>query len=337
MMSITANCALNTDKSIIHQGEKIRSHIHRFSENNVAALSGYSVSINTHEQNWHSTKTTTPTERAEATRQAIESKYISIVPKNGTPGEDSEITFYLPKEIGNYRSEVSSFKPIKIAAQSKYSFDFKATSLPKDLILFQVRELGGSMKTLGGDRPSFSLHIKQDGTLVSTINTVNQHLVPADAESPRYQNENVVIEKIELDQYYHFELEMVMHKDQPLIKIAIDNNEIYRRDIPFGAFDSKRFYSKLGAYVPQQKKAEGINDSQVSFDNIHESHHEYHPSTLATENDICLAHSAPLQSLSDAMAAFNINQAEMINIVGHSTGKILTALATTIIAAPQLS
>ncbi|WP_261373865.1 hypothetical protein [Yersinia massiliensis] len=336
MMSITDNCSLNTDKNITHQGKKIRSHIHRFNENNVAALSGYSVSINTSTQNWHSTKTTTLAVRKSATKQAVESEHISIVPKSGTSGKDSDITFYLPKKIGNYRAEISNFKPIKIAAQSKYSFDFKATSLPKDLILFQVRELGGSMKTLGGDRPPFSLHIKQDGTLVSTINTVNQHLVSADAESPLYQNENVVIEKIELGQYYHFELEMVMHRDQPLIKIAIDNNEVYRRDIPFGASDSKTFYSKLGAYVPQQKKAEGINDSQVSFDNIYEAHHEYPHSTLATENDVCLAHSATHHSLPDAMAAFTANQADMVSMAEQSAGKILQALATTIMTTPQL-
>ena len=335
-MSAIANCSLNIDKNIIHQGEKIRSHIHRFDTNNVAALSGYSVSINTETQKWHPTKTTTSAARKAATKQAIESKHISIVPKSGTSGEDSDLTFYLPKEIGNYRAEISNFKPIKIAAQSKYSFDFKATSLPKDLILFQVRELHGSMKTLGGDRPPFSLHIKKDGTLVSTINTVNQHLVSADAESPLYQNENVVIEKIELGQYYHFELEMVMHRDQPLIKIAINNNEIYRRDIPFGASDSKTFYSKLGAYVPQQKKTEGTNDSQVSFDNIHESHHEYFPSTLATENNVCLDHSATHHSLPDAMAAFNTNQADIVSIVEQSVGKILLALATTTITAPQL-
>lgn len=86
MMSATANCSLNTDENINHQGEKIRSHTHRFNENNVKALSGYSVSINTHAQNWHSKNTTTPAERTEVTRQAIESKHISILPKNEETG-----------------------------------------------------------------------------------------------------------------------------------------------------------------------------------------------------------------------------------------------------------
>ncbi|MDN0123119.1 hypothetical protein QVN60_07950 [Yersinia aleksiciae] len=311
-MSTATACTENPEKNALLKGEKIRSHIHRFDQNNVKALSGYSVSMNTNTQNWHPKRTTTSTERTKESTKALESQHITIQPKHESG--DNDITFYLPKEQGNYRAEISNFSPIDIAAKSRYSFDFKATDLPNDLILFQVRELGGSMKTLGGDRPPFSLHIKQDGTLVAAINTVNQNSGPIAPENKTYQNESVSLNKIELGEYHHLTIDMVMHRDHPSIKIAIGDKTIYQRDVSFGALDSKTFYSKLGAYVPQQKNKAGLNDSKVSFDNIKEAHHQYVPALITADDSVCSADSEAQNSLSTAMATFDTPQDGMINV-----------------------
>lgn len=325
-----------SDKPIPCQGQKLRSHIHRLDQNSVKALSGYSVSINTSAQNWHPKNSTTISERIKESTKALKLQHLAIQPKSESDKSDKEITFYLPKEPGNYRAEISNFRPIKIAAESIYAFDFKATSLPDDLVLFQVRELGGSMKVLGGDRPSFSLHIKQDGTLVAVINSVNQNSGPIGPRSQTYKNEKISLKKIELGQYCHFTIEMVMHRDKPLIKIAINDETIYHRDTPFGASDSKTFYSKLGAYVPQQKKKAGINDSKVSFDNIKESHHQYAPPVMAEGNNVCSTNSDSHNPLSDAMITFSAKQNEAINVIQLNVGEELLALGTTIMIPHQL-
>ncbi|CNH82915.1 heparin lyase I family protein [Yersinia pekkanenii] len=334
-MPNVVSCSDKSDDSMTNEGNKIRSHIHRFDQNSVKALSGYSVSMNTNTQNWHAKSNTQQAERKREISNALELKNIIIQPKNGSHETDNDITFYLPKEKGNYRSEISNFRPIRIDTKSTYSFDFKPTSLPKDLILFQVRELHGSMKTLGGDRPPFSLHIKQDGMLVVTINTVNQHSVTAEYNGKTYQNENIALNKIELGQYHHVTIEMVMHRDHPSIKISVDNEMIYERNTHFGAADSMTFYSKLGAYVPQQKNKHGDNDSEISFDNIKELHYQYSSSLITEGENSCLTASESNNSLSEAIATFKTDQHDRVNVELPSIGKLLVILETaTIIASP---
>ncbi|WP_246169925.1 polysaccharide lyase [Yersinia canariae] len=308
--------------------DKIRSHIHRFDQNSVTALSGYSVSMNTDTQNWHSKNNTQAAERKNEIAKALESKNITIQPKNGTLENDNDITFYLSKEKGNYRSEISNFRPIKIDAKSTYSFDFKPVSLPKSLVLFQVRELHGSMKKLGGDRPSFSLHIQQNGMLVATTNTVNENAVTTESNTKTYQNENALLKKIELGQYHHVTIEIIMHRDYPSIKVSIDNEMIYQRNTDFGALDSMTFYNKLGVYVPQQRRTEGLNDSEVSFDNIKETHYQYTSPEITDENNICLTVLKNDNSLPDAIATFEANQNNLINGELSGIGKFLVIFAT---------
>ncbi|CNK52166.1 hypothetical protein [Yersinia aleksiciae] len=311
-MSTATACTENPEKNVLLKGEKIRSHIHRFDQSNVKALSGYSVSMNTNTQNWHPKRTTTSTERTKESTKALESQHITIQPKHESG--DNDITFYLPKEQGNYRAEISNFKPITVAAESIYEFDFKAKSIHKDLVLFQVRELGGSMKTWGADRPPFSLHIQQDGMLVAAVNTVNPDYDSTKLGDKSYNHEEKSLKRIGLDEYYHLTMEIIMHRDHPLIKISIDDDIIYQRDVSFGALDSKTFYSKLGAYVPQQKNKAGLNDSKVSFDNIKEAHHQYVPALITADNSVCSADSEAQNSLPTAMATFYTPQDGMINV-----------------------
>lgn len=325
-----------SDKPVILQGEKIRSHMHRFNQNSVTALSGYSVSMNTRTQNWHPKRNTTLAKIKNENTKALETQHITIQSKNGTDEKDKAITFYLPKEQGNYRAEITNFSPIDVAAKSIYLFDFKAIHLPDDLVLFQVRELGGSMQVLGGDRPPFSLHIKQDGTLVATINTVNQNSGPTAPDNKTYQNENIPLNKIKLGEYHHFTIEMVMHRDHPSIKISIGDEKIYQRDTPFGASDSKTFYSKLGAYVPQQKDRAGVNDSEISFDNIKEAHYQYIPPIIIEENSAYLAGSETHNSLPVAMTVFDAEQDGLANVDLPSVGEHLLVLATTIMAPTRI-
>lgn len=335
-MSAAVTYPEHSDKPIPHQGQKLRSHIHRFDHNNVKALSGYSVSMNTSLQNWHPKNSTINTERINEINKALKLQHLVIQPKSESDNHDKEITFYLPKEQGNYRAEISNFRPTKIAAESIYAFDFKATSLPDDLVLFQVRELRGSMKALGGDRPPFSLHIKKDGMLVAAINSVNQNSGPIGPRSQTYKNEKISLKKIELGQYCHFTIEMVMHRDKPLIKIAINDETIYHRDTPFGASDSKTFYSKLGAYVPQQKNRAGINDSKVSFDNIKETHHQYAPSVMTEENNVLSADSDTHNALSDAITTFSGKQDSAVHVDLLGIGEHLLVLGSTIQAVHQI-
>ncbi|WP_145553965.1 hypothetical protein [Yersinia bercovieri] len=322
-----------SNKPVPLQENELRSHTHRFNKNSVAALSGYSVSINTNTQNWHPIRSTTNRERVRESTKALQSQYIAIQSKHRFDQNDKLITFYLPKEQGNYRAEISSFRPIRVAASSIYYFDFKATSLPSNLILFQVRELGGSMKKLGGDRPSFSLHIKQDGRLVAAINTVNQNSDSIGPDAKTYQNENISLKQIELAKYYHFTIEMIMHRDTPSIKISIGDEEIYQRDTPFGAADSKTFYSKLGAYVPQQKNKAGISDSKVSFDNIKEAHYPY-TSPGITERKIISSLPSPsknISSLPDAITTFDTVSHNMTNVDLPNIGKHMLTLGIAVI------
>ncbi|CNK11992.1 Uncharacterised protein [Yersinia mollaretii] len=319
-MSDTVTYSEPSDKLIPRQGQKLRSHIHRLDQNDVKALSGYSVSINTNTQNWHPQSSTTSSERIKESTKALTLQHLAILPKNESDKSDKEITFYLPKEQGNYRAEISNFRPIKIAAESIYTFDFKATALPSDLVLFQVRELGGSMKLLGGDRPSFSLHIKEDGMLVAATNTVNQNGAPIGPEGKTYASRNITLKKIELGAYCQLTIEMVMHREHPSIKITINNETIYHRDSPFGALDSKTFYSKLGAYVPQQKNKTGTNDSKVSFDNIEESHHQYAPKVMTKGNN----------ALPDAISTFSAEQDNAINVMLPNAGEDWLVLGTAI-------
>lgn len=335
-MSAAVTYPESFDKPIPRQGQKLRSHIHRLDQNDVKALSGYSVSINTNTQNWHPKSSTTSSERIKESTKALTLQHLAILPKNESDKSDKEITFYLPKEQGNYRAEISNFRPIKIAAESIYAFDFKATALPSDLVLFQVRELGGSMKVWGGDRPSFSLHIKQDGMLVAVTNTVNQNTDPIEPRGQTYKNDKVSLKKIELGAYYQLTIEMVMNREHPSIKISINDKAIYHHDAPFGASDSKTFYSKLGAYVPQQKNKAGINDSKVSFDNIKESHHQYAPSVMTEENNTFPASSDIHNALPDAMAAFSAKQDHSINVRRLNIGEKLLALGTAIMAPHQI-
>jgi hypothetical protein len=311
MMSIVETCNKTTDKPAIVGGNKLRSSIHRFDQGEVRVglLAGYSVSMNTRIQNWHPKPSTQPTERNREITKAFESGNITIQLKSKLHENDRDITFHLPKEKANYRVEISKFDKIPIDTKSTYSFDFKATSLPKSLLLFQVREMHGSMAALGGDRPSFSLHIKQDGTLVVTTNTVDQELVATDPNGKTYQRKDTKLKPIELDNYYHITIEMVMHRDHPLIKIFVDNEMVHQHDTPFGAVDSKTFYSKMGIYVAQQKNQEGSKDSIVSFDNIKEEHYQYIPSIITEENNICLNTLLP-----DAIAAFNTDKNALSNV-----------------------
>lgn len=332
-MAVVTPRTETSDKPIIPQGKKIRSHMHRFDQNSVAALSGYSVSMSTPTQNWHPKRNTTSAKIKKENTKALESQYITIQSKNGIDKKDNAITFYLPKEQGNYRAEISNFSPINVAAKSIYSFDFKATQLPNDLILFQVRELGGSMKKLGGDRPPFSLHIKQDGTLVAAINTVNQNSDSIGPDAKTYQNENIWLKQIELAKYYHFTIEMVMHRDTPSIKISIGDEKIYQRDTPFGAADSKTFYSKLGAYVPQQRDKAGISDSKVSFDNIKEAHYLYTPPGI-TEKKITPSLPSASKNISllpDAITTFDTVSHNMTNVDLPSIGRHMLTLGMAVI------
>ncbi|MDN0110864.1 hypothetical protein [Yersinia mollaretii] len=335
-MSAAVTYPKSSDKLIPRQGQKLRSHIHRLDQNSVTALSGYSVSINTSTQNWHPQSSTTNAERIKESTKALKLQHLAIQPKSESDNNDKEITFYLPKEQGNYRAEISNFRPIKVTAASIYSFDFKATSLPDNLVLFQVRELGGSMKLLGGDRPSFSLHIKQDGMLVAATNTVNQNGNPIGPEGKTYTSKNIALKKIELGAYCQLTIEMVMHREHPSIKITINDEIIYHRDSPFGASDSKTFYSKLGAYVPQQKNKTGTNDSKVSFDNIEESHHQYAPPAMTEENNVFPAGSDTHNALSDAMTTFSAKQNHSINVRRPNIGEELLVLGTAIMIPHQI-
>ncbi|MGE4800913.1 heparin lyase I family protein [Yersinia hibernica] len=283
-MSTAEICSKDAINSESIKGEKIRSRIHRFDKGDIDALAGYSISMNTHSQNRHHQGNTTPSEAEREKKKAIELQNISIQQKEDSYKNDKELTFFLPKEKGNYRSEISATGAIKIDSESSYSFDFKATSLPNDLIIYQIRELGGSMKTLGGDRPSFALRIKQDGALMCTFNSVNQSNLPTEANDNTFQNENILLKNIELGRYYNIKIGTIMERDHPEIKISIDNELIFQRAPPFGALDSKTFYSKYGAYAAQQKNKEGSSDSEVSFDNIKEVHYQYSPQIIAIEN-----------------------------------------------------
>ncbi|WP_145579647.1 heparin lyase I family protein [Yersinia vastinensis] len=303
-MSVAESCVENSVKLKPIKGEKIRSRTHRFDKGNMEALSGYSVSMGTDSQDWHHKISTTFAEIKKEIRKAIKSKNISIRKKEGSHKNDKEITFYLSKKKGNYRSEISAPGEIKIKSESSYSFDFKAISLPKDLIVFQVRELNGSMNTLGGDRPSFSLHINHEGVLIATVNTVDQNSIATKPNGKTYRNENFSLNKLELGKYYNIKIDIIMHRDNPSIKIWVDDEPIFQRDTPFGAFDSKTFYSKYGAYAAQQKNKEGINDSEVSFDNIKETHYQY-MAAITEENTGCLVSLTENNLLPDAIAVFN--------------------------------
>ncbi|MEQ9723553.1 heparin lyase I family protein [Yersinia alsatica] len=306
-MSVVETCLENAVNSENIKGEKIRSRFHRFDQGGIDALAGYSVSMNTPSQNWHHRENTTPTEAEREKNKAIELQHISIRQKEESNENDKDLTFSLPKEKGNYRSEISAPGAIKIDTESSYSFDFKATSLPNDLIIYQIRELEGSMSTLGGDRPSFALRIKHDGTLICTFNSVNQNTLSTEPNGNTFQNENISLNKLELEKYYNIKIDIVMHRDHPSLKISLDDELILQRDTLFGAVDSKTFYNKYGAYAARQKNKEGISDSEVTFDNIKEAHYQYLP-PITAENNTCLAPLTDNNLLPAAIAAFNIDE-----------------------------
>ncbi|CFQ90853.1 Uncharacterised protein [Yersinia frederiksenii] len=306
-MSVIETSLENSINSESIKGEKIRSRTHRFDQGGIDALAGYSVSMNTHSQNWHHRENTTPTEAEREKKKALESQNIAIQQKEESDENDKEITFYLPKEKGNYRSEISAPGAIKIDSESSYSFDFKPISVPNDLIIYQIRELEGSMHTLGGDRPSFALRIKHDGTLMCTFNSVNQHILPTEFSSNTFQNENIPLNKLELGKYYNIKIDIIMHRDHPSIKISVDDELIFQRDTPFGASDSTKFYSKYGVYAAQQKNKEGLSDSKVSFDNFKEAHYKY-PSPIIAGNNTSPVPLTENNLLLDAIATFNVDE-----------------------------
>lgn len=301
------------------KAEKIISRLSKFNENSQKSLLGYSVSMNTQSQNWHREAKTTDSEAVMAINNALKYHNISIQAKDQENKKDKDITFYLAKEKGNYRSEIAACGKLKTATKSSYSFDFKATSLPDNLIFFQVRELGGSMKTLGRDRPVFSLHIQQNGELVAVINTVNQHLTPTELDTPVYQRYKIALSnKLELEKYYNIAIKIIMHREQPSITISIDNQKVFQWKTSFGALDSKTFYSKLGAYIPQQKNKAGSNDTEVSFDNFKEKHYHYQPQTIIVEDNL----------LPNAIAAFNTDNSEVnINPLAISSQSMMPKTA----------
>ncbi|CNK45284.1 heparin lyase I family protein [Yersinia enterocolitica] len=328
-MSIIETCNKNTDNPVIE--DKIRSSTHRFEQTGNTALSGYSVSINTIKQTWHSGGNTPKIEKEVAISRALELGNIIIQPKSTSDIKDNVITFYLSKDKGNYRSEISNFRPVQIDAKSTYSFKFKATSLPKTSVLFQVREMGGSMKNLGGDRPSFSIHIKDDGTLTATTNTINKNPLPNEPDGNTYQNKKIILTKIEPHQFHEITLDIVMHPDSRSIKAFVNNEVVLQYNSDFGAPDSTRFYSKLGAYVPQQKKESGISDTEISFDDIKEEHYKYNPQEISKKINYCLM-TLENNALSEAVIAFPTGKNSMVNMIKPNSIGQLLLLGTSVIS-----
>ncbi|CNE81623.1 hypothetical protein [Yersinia frederiksenii] len=99
-MSIIETSLENSINSESIKGEKIRSRTHRFDQGGIDALAGYSVSMNTHSQNWHHRENTTPTE-AEREKKKLLNRKISLSSrkKNQMKTIKKSLFIYLKKRV----------------------------------------------------------------------------------------------------------------------------------------------------------------------------------------------------------------------------------------------
>lgn len=184
--------------------------------------------------------------------------------RESRPGDSKYLRFNLPKEEKDYRVELAHRNQFGMNTDSSYEFQMQVDQAARSAIFFQVKETGGNMKNSEGSRPPVSLTVKNNNEIFVSINTDSGNVLRkkiAVLENPQDWNK--------------FKIRIVWNRENPLVNISIDGNNVFEYTKPFGAHNSVYHYSKFGVYIPQQKSQEGIRDTSLLFDNFRESHREF--------------------------------------------------------------